>query len=90
MLTTKTGLQPVTPNLPAKAGRCLAGISDTTFYKWRSKYGGMTVSDAKRLKAMEGENAKLKRLLAEQMLDNATLKEILASESPSAISSRVS
>jgi putative transposase len=54
------------------------GISDATFYKWRSKYGGMTVSDAKRLKAMEEENAKLKRMLAEQMLDNATLKEMLA------------
>ena len=54
------------------------GISDATFYKWRSKYGGMTVSDAKRLKAMEEENRKLKKLLAEQMLDNATLKEMLA------------
>jgi len=54
------------------------GISDATFYKWRSKYSGMTVSDAKRLKAMEEENRKLKRLLAEQMLDNATLKEMLA------------
>ena len=54
------------------------GISDATFYKWRSKYGGMTVSDAKRLKAIEEENRKLKRLLADQMLDNATLKEMLA------------
>ncbi len=54
------------------------GISDATFYKWRSKYGGMTVSDAKRLKATEEENRKLKKLLAEQMLDNATLKEMLA------------
>ena len=54
------------------------GISDATFYKWRSKYGGMSVSDAKRLKAMEAENAKLKKMLAEQMLDNATLKEMLA------------
>ncbi len=54
------------------------GISDATFYKWRSKYSGMTVSDAKRLKAMEEENRKLKRLLAEQMLDNATLKEMLS------------
>ena len=53
-------------------------ISDATFYKWRSKYGGMTVSDAKRLKAMEEENSQLKRMLAEQMLDNATLKEMLA------------
>ena len=54
------------------------GISDATFYKWRSKYGGMTISDAKRLKAMEEENSQLKRMLAEQMLDNATLKEMLA------------
>jgi len=54
------------------------GISDATFYKWRSKYGGMTVSDAKRLKAMETENARLKKMLAEQMLDNATLKEMLS------------
>ena len=53
------------------------GISDATFYKWRSKYGGMEVSDAKKLKALEEENRKLKKLLAEQMLDNATLKEML-------------
>ena len=53
------------------------GISDATFYKWRSKYGGMEVSDAKRLKSLEDENAKLKRLLAEQMMDVATLKEML-------------
>ena len=53
------------------------GISDATFYKWRSKYGGMEVSDAKRLKALDEENRKLKKLLAEQMLDNSTLKEML-------------
>jgi len=53
------------------------GFSDATFYKWRSKYGGMEVSDAKRLKALEDENRKLKKLLAEQMLDNSTLKEML-------------
>ena len=53
------------------------GISDATFYKWRSKYGGMEVSEAKRLKALEDENKKLKKLLAEQMLDVATLKEML-------------
>lgn len=53
------------------------GISDATFYKWRSKYGGMEVSDARRLKALETENAKLKKMLAEQMLDVATLKEML-------------
>ena len=53
------------------------GISDATFYKWRSKYGGMEVSDARKLKALEVENRKLKKLLAEQMLDNSTLKEML-------------
>ena len=54
------------------------GISDATFYKWRSKYGGMEVSEAKRLKGLEDENRKLKKLLAEQMLDNSTLREMLA------------
>lgn len=53
------------------------GISDATFYKWRSKYGGMEVSDAKKLKALEEENRKLKKLLAESMLDVSTLKEML-------------
>ena len=53
------------------------GISEATFYKWRSKYGGMEVSDAKRLKSLEDENRKLKKLLAESMLDVATLKEML-------------
>lgn len=53
------------------------GVSDATFYKWRSKYGGMEVSDAKKLKSLEDENWKLKKLLAEQMLDNSTLKEML-------------
>jgi putative transposase len=53
------------------------GISDATFYKWRSKYGGMDVSDARKLKALEDENRKLKKLLAETLLDSATLKEML-------------
>lgn len=53
------------------------GISDATFYKWRSRYGGMEVSDARKLKSLEDENRKLKKLLAEQMLDNSTLKEML-------------
>ena len=53
------------------------GVSEPTFYKWRSKYGGMEVSDAKRLKALEEENAKLKKLLAESMLDVSTLREML-------------
>jgi putative transposase len=52
------------------------GISSATFYKWRAKYGGMDVSDARRLKTLEDENTKLKKLLAEAMLDNAMLKEI--------------
>jgi putative transposase len=54
------------------------GISSATFYKWKGKYGGLDVSDAKRLKALEDENGKLKRLLADAMLDNAMLKEIAA------------
>ena len=54
------------------------GISDATFYTWRSKYGGMEVSDARRLKGLEEENARLKKLLAELMLDVSTLKEMLA------------
>lgn len=53
------------------------GISDATFYKWRSRYGGMEVSDAKRLKSPEDENRRLKKLLAETALDAATLKEML-------------
>lgn len=52
------------------------GVSGATFYKWKSKFGGMNVSDAKRLRALEDENAKLKKLLAETMLDNAILKDI--------------
>ena len=54
------------------------GISSAAFYKWKAKYGGMDVSDARRLKALEGENSKLKKLLAETMLDNAILKDIAA------------
>ena len=52
------------------------GISPATFYKWKAKYGGLDVSEARRLRALEDENAKLKRLLAEAMLDNAMLKDI--------------
>ncbi len=54
------------------------GFRDAPFYKWCSKYSGMEVSDARRLKSLEDENRKLKKLLAESMLDNSTLKEILA------------
>jgi len=57
---------------------CRHGISEATFYNWKAKYGGMEVSEAKRLKALEEENAKLKKLLAEQMLDVATLRELLS------------
>jgi putative transposase len=53
------------------------GISDATFYNWRSKYGGMEVSEAKRLKQLEEENAKLKKLLAESVMDVSTLREML-------------
>lgn len=53
------------------------GISQPTFYAWKAKFGGMEASDAKRLKALEDENGKLKKLLAEQVMDNATLKELL-------------
>lgn len=53
------------------------GISDATYYNWKAKFGGMTVSDAQRLKALEAENDKLKRLFAESMLDNAALKDIV-------------
>ena len=53
------------------------GVSDATFYKWRSRYGGMEISDARKLKALEDENRRLKKLLAESMLDQAALKELL-------------
>ncbi len=52
------------------------GISSATFYKWKAKFGGLEVSDARKLKALEAENANLKKLLAEQMLDNAMLKDV--------------
>jgi putative transposase len=54
------------------------GISSATFYAWKAKFGGLEVSDAKRLKGLEDENTKLKRLLAEAMLDNVALKDLLA------------
>jgi putative transposase len=53
------------------------GISNATFYKWKARYGGLEVSEARRLKALEDENARLKRLLAEAMLDNAALKDLV-------------
>ena len=54
------------------------GVSEATLYNWKAKYGGMDVSEAKRLKQLEEENAKLKKLLAEQMLDAAALRELLS------------
>lgn len=54
------------------------GISDATFYTWRKKYGGMELSQARKLKVLEEENAKLKKLLAESMMDASTLREMLA------------
>jgi putative transposase len=54
------------------------GVSEATLYNWKAKYGGMEGSEAKRLKQLEDENAKLKKLLAEQMLDAAALRELLA------------
>jgi putative transposase len=64
----------------AKAGDLARkhGISEATLYNWKAKFGGMDVSDAKRLRALEEENNKLKRLLAETMLDNTALKELLS------------
>jgi putative transposase len=52
------------------------GISGATFYKWKARYGGLDVSEARRLKSLEDENARLKKLLAEAMLDNAMLKDL--------------
>jgi len=53
------------------------GFSDATFYKWRSKFGGMEVPDARRLRELEAENAKLKRIVADQVLDMSAMKELL-------------
>jgi len=53
------------------------GLSSPTFYKWKAKYGGMDVSEARKLKALEDENARLKRMLADAMLDNVALKDLL-------------
>ena len=53
------------------------GVSSPTFYKWKAKYGGLEVSEARRLKALEDENAKLKRMMADAMLDNVALKDLL-------------
>ena len=66
------------PNGVSVADLCRKhGVSDATVYKWKAKFGGMDVSEAKRLKALEEENSKLKRLLADTMLDNVALKDLL-------------
>jgi len=64
----------------AKAGDLARkhGVSEATLYNWKAKYGGMDVSDAKRLRVLEDENSKLKKLLADQMLEAAALKELLS------------
>ena len=56
------------------------GVSEATLYNWKAKYGGLEVSEAKRLRALEDENGRLKRLLAEAMLDNAGLKDLLSKQ----------
>lgn len=56
------------------------GVSDASIYKWKAKYGGMEVSDARKLKTLEDENTKLKRLLADAMLDNTALKDLLGTK----------
>ena len=66
--------------MPVKELCRKGGFSDATFYKWRTKFGGMDVSDAKRLKELEGENAKLKRLLAEAHLDIHALKSVFGTK----------
>lgn len=63
--------------MPVKELCRKGGFSDVTFYKWRAKFGGMDVSDARRLRELEAENAKLKKLLAESMLDMHALKSVL-------------
>jgi putative transposase len=70
-------LKQVEAGVPVKDVCRKGGFSDATFYKWRTKYGGMDVPDAKRLRELEGENAKLKRLLAEAHLDMHALKSVL-------------
>ena len=64
----------------ARAGDlpCRHGVSEATLYNWKAKYGGLEVSEARRLRELESENAKLKRLLADAMLDKAALKDLLA------------
>jgi putative transposase len=70
-------LKEVDKGVPVKELCRKHGFSDASYYLWRSKYGGMEISDAKRLKALETENARLKKLLAESMLENEVTREAL-------------
>jgi putative transposase len=76
-LRRRGSLKQADAEMPIKQLCREGGFSDATFYKWRAKFGGMEVSDAKRLKELEGENAKLKKLLAEGHLDMHALKSVL-------------
>jgi len=71
-------LQEVESGIPVVNAAREHGVSAATIHRWRSKYGGMTLSELKRLKAMEEENARLKRVIAQQALDNELLREINA------------
>ena len=73
-------LKQVEAGIPLKDMCRKIGVSEATFYNWRAKFGGMEVTDAKRLKALEGENAKLKKLLAEAHLDIHALKTVFATK----------
>ena len=70
-------LKQVEAGVPVEEVLRKAGVSRSTFFKWRSKYGGATVSELARLKELEGENAKLKRMYAELALENAAIKDVL-------------
>ena len=73
----------------ATAGLCRKhGMSSASFYAWKAKYGGMDVADAQKLRGLEAENAKLKRLLADAMLDNAALKDLLGKNGDARTSAR--
>ena len=73
-------LKQVEAGIPLKDMCRKIGVSEATFYNWRAKFGGMDVTDAKRLKALEGENAKLKKLLAEAHLDIHALKTVFGTK----------
>lgn len=73
-------LKQVEAGIPLKDMCRKIGVSEATFYNWRAKFGGMEVTDAKRLKALEGENAKLKKLLAEAHLDIHALKTVFGTK----------